>query len=177
MPHPCPNLDPNPYFHSYHQAHPHLHPHPHLDPHANNFLAHSPRMCEFTLNTNPHPITIFSIYAPSQVEDPEEDQTRKSPSWSELDIILSDHPNSSHVLLLGDIFARLDSYIDVEQAAKSICKTVAKLKHHKENLQKICKTEKPKKNLQKICKTENKKTEKKAAKSVCKNSAKNLQKY
>ena len=106
------------------------------------------------------------------MEDPEEDLTRKSPFWSQLDIILSDHPNSSHVLLLGDIFARLDSYIDVEQAAKSICKTVAKLKHHKENLQKNlpnCKTKKS----AKICKTENpKKTEKKLQNQfakICKN--------
>ena len=70
------------------------------------------------------------------MEDPEEDQTRKPPFWSQLDIILSDHPNSSHVLLLADILSRLDSYIDVEQAQKSICKAVAKLKHHKENFQK-----------------------------------------
>ena len=51
---------------------------PSLRPHAHTFLAHSPRICEITLQTNPHPITIFSIYAPSTVEDSTDDYPEKN---------------------------------------------------------------------------------------------------
>ena len=85
---------------------------PALRPHVNNFLAHSPRICEITIQTNPHPITVFSIYAPSTVEDSSEDQTRKEYFWTQLDSIITEHPNSSHLIILGDYNARLDSALD-----------------------------------------------------------------
>ena len=85
---------------------------PSLRPHAHTFLAHSPRICEITLQTNPHPITIFSIYAPSAVEDSAKDLARKKHFWSQLDTNISDHSNSSHLIILGDYNARLDSSLD-----------------------------------------------------------------
>ena len=85
---------------------------PSLRPHAHKFLAHSPRICELTLQTNPHPVTVFSIYAPSTVDDPSEDQFRKEQFWSQLDSIISGHCNSSHLIILGDYNARLDSSLD-----------------------------------------------------------------
>ena len=86
-----------------------------LRAHVKNFLAHTPRICEATVCTNPHPITIFSIYAPSQVEDPNEDQSREESFWSQLDNIVAEHTNSCHILLLGDLNARLDEQLDLEQ--------------------------------------------------------------
>ena len=62
----------------------------------------------------PHPITIFSIYAPSQVDDPDEDQSRKESFWSQIDNIVAEHSNSSYILQLGDINARLDQHLDAE---------------------------------------------------------------
>ena len=62
--------------------------------------------------TNPHPITVFSIYAPSTVEDSTEDQSRKEHFWSHLDSIISERSNSSHLIILGDFNARLDSSLD-----------------------------------------------------------------
>ena len=85
---------------------------PCLRPHVSSFLAHSPRLCELTIQTNPHPITIFSIYAPSTVEDSVEDVARKEHFWSQLDAILIDQKNSSHLLILGDYNSRLDEFID-----------------------------------------------------------------
>ena len=64
---------------------------------------------------NPHPITILSINAPSQVEDPHEDQSRTEPFWSQLDSIVAAHTNLSHILLLGHLNARLDEQLDLEQ--------------------------------------------------------------
>ena len=87
----------------------------HFRPHVKNFLAHSPRICELTVCTNPHPITIFSIYAPSQVEDANEDQSRKESFWSQLDNLITEHANSSRILLLGALNARLDEQLDPEQ--------------------------------------------------------------
>ena len=46
---------------------------PKLRPHVSNFLAHSPRICDLTLHVHPHPIKIFSTYAPSTMEDFQED--------------------------------------------------------------------------------------------------------
>ena len=66
------------------------------------------------ISTNPHPVTVFSIYAPSQTEDPDEDQARKEAFWSHLDTIISDHHNSSHVLILGDFNSRRDKKLDPE---------------------------------------------------------------
>ena len=90
---------------------------PSLRPHVHSYLAHSPRICEITVRTNPHPITVFSIYAPSTstVEDSSEDVARKEFFWSQLDGIITDHKNSSHVVILGDFNSRLDSFIDPDQ--------------------------------------------------------------
>ncbi len=88
---------------------------PSLRPYVSNFLAHSPRICELTIHTNPHSITVFSIYAPSTVDDSVEDQTRKELFWSQLDLLIADHPNSSYVVILGDYNARLDSALDPDQ--------------------------------------------------------------
>ena len=49
------------------------------------------------------------------MDDPDEDQSRKESFWSQLDNIVAEHPNSSHVLLLGDIDARLDEQFDLDK--------------------------------------------------------------
>ena len=72
------------------------------------FLAHSPRICEITLNVHPHPIKIFCLYAPSTVEDSQEDLTRKFDFWECLDSIIDDNKNSKYIyILLGDLNSRL----------------------------------------------------------------------
>ena len=72
---------------------------PKLRPHVSNFLAHSPRICEVTLNVHPHPVKIFSIYAPSTVEDSQEHVERKFDFWECLDSIIDDTKNSKFILL------------------------------------------------------------------------------
>ena len=69
-----------------------------LRPHVSSFLAHTCRICELTIRTNPHPITVFFIYAPSTVEDATEDVARKK--------------RFSHLLILGDYNSRLDEFLD-----------------------------------------------------------------
>ena len=91
---------------------------PSPSPHAYHFLAHSPRICEITIRANPHPITVFSSQAPSAVEDPCEDQARKDHFWSQLDSIVSERHNSSHLIILGDYNSRLDSYLDPDHDHK-----------------------------------------------------------
>ena len=85
---------------------------PSLRPHVHSFLAHSPRICEITIRTNPHPITVFSIYASSTVEDSSEDVARKEFFWSQLDGIITEQKNSSHIIILGDYNSRLDQFLD-----------------------------------------------------------------
>ena len=55
---------------------------------------------------------MLSIYAPSAVEDSSEDQARKDHFWSQLDSIVSEHRNSSRLIILGDYKSRLDSSLD-----------------------------------------------------------------
>ena len=43
---------------------------------------HSPRICELTIATLPHPITVINIYAPSTVDTPETDRQQKSKNLS-----------------------------------------------------------------------------------------------
>ena len=88
---------------------------PSLRSHVRDFKPHSSRICEITFDTLPHPITVVNIYAPSTVETPELDRERKSQFWEELEDLLLSHPNSSHILILGDCNARLDPNIDPTQ--------------------------------------------------------------
>ena len=85
---------------------------PFLRPFITDFLAHTPRICELTRQTIPHPITVFCIYAPSQVENSEEDLARKVEFWDALDTLISSHSNSDHVIVLGDFNARLAQEMD-----------------------------------------------------------------
>ena len=64
---------------------------PQRRPHVSNFLVHPPRICEITLNVHPHPIKIFCLYAPSTVEDSQEDVTRKFDFWECLDSIIDEN--------------------------------------------------------------------------------------
>ena len=88
---------------------------PSLRLHVRDFLAYSPRICELTIHTNPHPITVFSVYAPSTVEDSTEDIARKDHFWSQLDSIITEHRNSSYLLILENLNSRLDGLIDPDQ--------------------------------------------------------------
>ena len=51
---------------------------PSLRAHVSDFKPHSPRICEITFATLPHPITLVNIYAPSTVDTPEHDRTQKA---------------------------------------------------------------------------------------------------
>ena len=84
---------------------------PWLRSHVSEFIPHSPRVAELTINCLPHKITVLNVYAPSLVEDPEKDRDRKSKFWSQLEDIVLSHPNQSHLLILGDFNARMDSSI------------------------------------------------------------------
>ena len=85
---------------------------PFLRPFITDFLAHTPRISEVTLQIIPHPITIFSVYAPSQVENSEEDLARKVDFWDALDTLISSHSNADHLILMGDFNARLAQEMD-----------------------------------------------------------------
>ena len=85
---------------------------PFLRPFITDFLAHTPRICELTIQIIPHPITVFCVYAPSQVENSEEDLARKLEFWDALDTLISSHTNSEHLIVLGDFNARLAQDMD-----------------------------------------------------------------
>ena len=78
---------------------------PSLRPHAHQFLTHSPRICELTIRTTSHHHLLY-------VDDSIEDQARKQHFWSQLDSIISEHHNSSHLIILGDYNSRLDNSLD-----------------------------------------------------------------
>ena len=88
---------------------------PNIRPHVSNFLAQSPRICEITLNVHPHPIKIFSISAPSTVEDSQEDVETKIDFWEWLDSIIDDNKTSKFILL-GDLNSRLSTSLDSDQS-------------------------------------------------------------
>ena len=85
---------------------------PFLRPFITDFLAHTPRICEVTLQIIPHPITIFCVYAPSQVENSDEDLTRKMDFWDALDTLISSHSNADHLIIMGDFNARMAQEMD-----------------------------------------------------------------
>ena len=85
---------------------------PFLRPFITDFLAHTPRICEVTLQIIPHPVTVFCVYAPSQVENSEEDLTRKLDFWDTLDTLISSHSNADHLIIIGDFNARLAQEMD-----------------------------------------------------------------
>ena len=95
---------------------------PALRSHARDFKPHSSRICELTLDTLPHPITIINIYAPSTIDPPEPDRTRKAHFWEDLEDLLLNHPNSSHIVVMGDCNARLDPNIDYRPHTRT-CRT------------------------------------------------------
>ena len=88
---------------------------PQLRLHVTNFIPHSPRIAEITLHTLPHPITILNVYAPSMVDDPEKDRDRKADFWIMLEEIAASHSNLDHLIVLGDLNARLDTALDKER--------------------------------------------------------------
>ena len=67
---------------------------PFLRPFMSDFVAHTHRICEVTLQIIPHPITVFCVYAPSQVENSEKDLARKLDFWDTLDTLISSHSNA-----------------------------------------------------------------------------------
>ena len=85
---------------------------PSLRAHVSDFKPHSPRICEITFATLPHPITLVNIYAPSTVDTPEHDRTQKAQFWADLEDLFLNHPNQSHLILVGDCNSRLDANID-----------------------------------------------------------------
>ena len=85
---------------------------PFLRPFITDFLAHTPRICELTLQIIPHPSTVFCVYAPSQVENSEEDLARKNDFWDALDTLISSHSNADHLIIMGDFNARLAQEMD-----------------------------------------------------------------
>ena len=60
----------------------------------------------------PHPIIIVTFYAKSTVDSAEEDRNRKLQFWEELEDLLLNHPDSSHIIIAGDCDVRLDPNID-----------------------------------------------------------------
>ena len=82
---------------------------PLLTPSCYYFLAHSLQIYENSIHTKPHPSTVFSTYVPCALV------AREEFFWFQQDTIFTDHPNSSHVAILGDYNARLDCYRDPDQ--------------------------------------------------------------
>ena len=80
-----------------------------------NFVPRSPRIAEITFHTLPHPITILNVYAPSMVDDPDKDRERKADIWTILEEIVASRHNLDHLVVLGDLNARLDSALDKER--------------------------------------------------------------
>ena len=59
------------------------------------------------LNTRPLPLALFSIYAPSQVQDIDLDQTRKEKFWTTLREVCAHYSSRYVPILLGDFNSRL----------------------------------------------------------------------
>ena len=76
---------------------------PWLRSHVSDFIPHSPRIAELTINCLPHKITVLNVYAPSLVEEPDKDRDRKSQFWSHLEDIVLSHTNQSHLVVLATL--------------------------------------------------------------------------
>ena len=48
------------------------------------------------------------------VDDPEQDRDRKTDFWTMLEEIVASHSNLDHLLILGDLTARLSLELDME---------------------------------------------------------------
>ena len=88
---------------------------PSAHPYVSNFIGHDERIAQIDLHTSGHLTTLFSLYAPSTVPDPEDDLVRKESFWSKLDQIVTSHPKHKRFILAGDLNSRLHSGLDVAQ--------------------------------------------------------------
>ena len=88
---------------------------PSARPYVSNFIGHDERIAQIDLHTSGHLTTLFSLYAPSTVPDPEDDLVRKESFWSKLDQIVTSHPKHKRFILAGDLNSRLHSGLDVAQ--------------------------------------------------------------
>ena len=85
---------------------------PTLRSHVTDFKPHTPGICDLTIATLPYPITVINIYAPSTVDTLETDREQKAQFWADLEDLMLNHSNSSHMILVGDCNSRLDANID-----------------------------------------------------------------
>ena len=78
-----------------------------LIPLVYDFHPWSSRIAVLVLNTRPLPLALFSIYAPSQVQDIDLDQTRKEKFWTSLREVYAHYSSRYVPILLGDFNTRL----------------------------------------------------------------------
>ena len=78
-----------------------------LIPLVHDFHPWSSRVAVLILNTRPLPLAVFSIYAPSKVQDLHIDQARKQKFWGSLQNIFDQYCSRHVPILLGDFNTRL----------------------------------------------------------------------
>lgn len=74
---------------------------------CSGFLGHSARVCSIEVAISPCPIMLVNVYAPSMVEDPEEDIARKAQFWNALESHYGSLPSHKMWFFLGDWNARV----------------------------------------------------------------------
>lgn len=80
---------------------------------CSNFLGDSSRICSIEVAISPSPIMLVNCYAPSMVEDPEEDLERKTLFWDSLDTYYSELQSHKIWIFLGDWNSRLSPTQDL----------------------------------------------------------------
>ena len=78
-----------------------------LHPLVHDFIPVTSRIAILQLSTKPRPISLFSVYAPSQLADAQEDSDRKNIFWRSLDTWYTQFSSHSYPILMGDFNARL----------------------------------------------------------------------
>ena len=78
-----------------------------LLPIVHDFHPWDARLAVLILNTRPYKLALFSVYAPSQLSDPTQDQIRKEQFWQQLHHLFSHYSSQFIPVLMGDFNARL----------------------------------------------------------------------
>ena len=80
---------------------------PKLRPFIINFTSHSSRIASLRIRTQPRPIQIFTIYAPSMIADPPADLLRTENFWQQLHKTYETVPDAIIKILAGDLNVRM----------------------------------------------------------------------
>ena len=82
---------------------------PKLRPFIMNFTSHSSSIASIKLRSQPRPIQLFSIYAPSMLSDSVLDLQRKEEFWQQAHNIIEQTPSAIIKIIAGDLNVRMHS--------------------------------------------------------------------